>query len=70
MRLAPEDDAIARQALNKVLERAQSAANAGDLETAIANLMSVRDAVVSAALLLRAIDDNTRARAMRKLEHA
>jgi hypothetical protein len=70
VKLAPEHDAIARQALNKVLERAQSACSAGDLETAIANLMSTRDAIVGAAMTLRGLDEATRAQALRKLEQA
>lgn len=68
MKLAPEDQVIARQALNRVLERAQSANDAGDIESALAILMSTRDAIVSAAITLRAVADATRSRAMRTLE--
>ena len=70
MRLAPEDDAIARQALNRVVERAQAANESTDIEAAIANLMSTRDAIVAAALTLRAVADNARAKAIRTVEHA
>lgn len=70
MKLAPEDQAIAKQALNTVLERAQSANDAGDIESALAILMSTRDAIVSAAITLRAVADATRSRAMRTLENA
>lgn len=70
MHLAPEDDAMARRALDKVVERALAAKDAGDIEAAIANLMSTRDAIVSAAITLREAADATRARAIRSLERA
>jgi hypothetical protein len=70
MRLAPEDDALARRALDKVVERANAAHDAADIEAAIANLMSTRDAIIGAVSTLRALSESTRARAIKSLESA
>lgn len=70
MRLSPEDDAIVQQAIDRVVDRALALRLAGDMETVLANLMSVRDAVIGSTATLRTIESSTRSRAIKSLEKA
>lgn len=67
MKLAPDDQAAVKEALRAVVDRAVRASTVGDLDAAITELMSTRDAIIGAAITIRAVADKTRSNAM---EHA
>lgn len=65
--MSPDDQAAVQEALRAVVDRAVRASTVGDLDAAITELMSTRDAIIGAAITLRAVADKTRSNAM---EHA
>ena len=67
MRMSPDDQAAVQEALRAVVDRAVRASTVGDLDAAITELMSTRDAIIGAAITIRAVADKTRSNAM---EHA
>lgn len=67
MRMSPDDQTAVQEALRAVVDRAVRASTVGDLDAAITELMSTRDAIIGAAITIRAVADKTRSNAM---EHA
>lgn len=65
--MSPDDQAAVQEALRAVVDRAVRASTVGDLDAAITELMSTRDAIIGAAITIRAVADKTRSNAM---EHA
>lgn len=70
MKLSPEESLLAREALQEVVGRAVKASKANDIDAAITELMSTRDAIISAAVTLRAVADKARSRPVKTMEEA
>lgn len=70
MNLSPEAATAARQALASVRQSAERAESMTDVDAAITELMSTRDQIIRAAITLRAVADEARAKATQALEIA
>ena len=70
MKLSPEESLIAKEALRDVVGRAVKASKASDVDAAITELMSTRDAIISAAITLRAVADKARSRPVKTMDAA
>lgn len=70
MILSPEAQSAARQALASVRQSAERAEHTADVDAAISELMRTRDQIIRAAITLRAVADEARAKAMQTVEHA
>lgn len=70
MKLSPDETLIAKEALQEVVGRAVKASKANDIDAAITELMSTRDAIISAAITLRAVADKARSRPVKTMEEA
>lgn len=70
MRMAPDDQVAVQEALRAVVDRAVRASTVSDLDAAITELMSTRDAIIGAAITIRAVADKTRSRPVKTMENA
>lgn len=68
MTLPEHETSIVRQATSQVLERAFRVDEAEDLDAKLAELMRVRDACVSAAITIKAVRDNARAKLLEPIQ--
>lgn len=68
MHLNAKQSAEVKAQLAEVRQVAEEAEQAGDIETALRSLVALRDRIVGAAIVLRAVEDEARTTAIRKLE--
>ena len=63
---SPQDAETIRQALSRVRARFEQAESVNDLSTMLQHLVATRDAIIGAAITIKAVEDATRDAALRR----